>query len=874
MKKLTILIALLCSISAFSTRYLVQKNGTNLWNGNATGTIVTLGASQTLSAWFSANYSTFVAGSDEIWLATGTYVTDGTITVKNGVNLYGGFAGTESAVSARSKGSSGNAWEFTNTTTIDGNNASRQGIITGPGTITSYIDGITLTKYNITGAAANVTGVGVQLNAYWTMQNCIVTANTFTNSGTSQCRGGGVYIKGGQLLNSNINNNSATKGTTGSGSTYGGGVAFSYNASPVTTVKGCTIENNTSTVTGGGMAILDGTGGTIEDCIFKLNNSAAGSGGGIGASNAAAANGTLSIKNCQFIENTAATGNGGAMNLDLSTTSPASTTIDGCLFSGNSALTQGGAVSANAGIFAGIKNCIFRDNKVTATSGNNATSAFYYGAAAANYTTVSNCIFANNSTATNTTNGNNTIKFYNAGNNLYNCTIVNNSNPGVYTNSTATGGNALNFNGATGAITNCIFWGNSGGAGTFVGISTGVVTTTNATDNVDISGKTNSNNIKTLTSPYTNNNTFTSPTQFAGVSTDVTTKSAVANADWTLKSGCPAIDAGTNTSITPDLAGNGRPYSTAYDMGAYEFGYTAQTITFGALSAVNYGDALSLSASGGASGNPVTYTSSNTGVATISGSTVTIVGKGSTNITASQAGNSSYSAATSVTQQLNVNAKAITITANSVNKTYGSTQTTPVIGSSAFTPTGLVGSENIGSVTLTYGTGALAATDAAGNTSTITPSAATGGTFNRGNYTITYATGTLTVAQKTLTLTGASATSKTYTGTNAAVVSSTVNGTVNSDVITCTTGTFASVNVANNIPVTCILSGLMAGNYTLTQSGITANITAAPLTITGISGVNKVYTGTNSATLTGTAAYSGLVNGETSTVTGTASATF
>ncbi|OYV06296.1 MAG: hypothetical protein CFE26_07060, partial [Verrucomicrobiales bacterium VVV1] len=61
---------------------------------------------------------------------------------------------------------------------------------------------------------------------------------------------------------------------------------------------------------------------------------------------------------------------------------------------------------------------------------------------------------------------------------------------------------------------------------------------------------------------------------------------------------------------------------------------TPQTITFAALSARTFGDspfALTASAS---SGLPVSYMSSNPAVATISGSTVTLVGAGSTNITA------------------------------------------------------------------------------------------------------------------------------------------------------------------------------------------------------------------------------------------------
>ncbi|HQQ97292.1 MAG TPA: hypothetical protein PLX35_08510 [Cyclobacteriaceae bacterium] len=79
---------------------------------------------------------------------------------------------------------------------------------------------------------------------------------------------------------------------------------------------------------------------------------------------------------------------------------------------------------------------------------------------------------------------------------------------------------------------------------------------------------------------------------------------------------------------------------------------SAQTITFGVLQAKAMGDAaFSLSAST-TSGLPITFTSSNTAVATISGVTVTIVGAGSTDITASQPGNTSFLPATPVTQPL------------------------------------------------------------------------------------------------------------------------------------------------------------------------------------------------------------------------------
>jgi trimeric autotransporter adhesin len=50
--------------------------------------------------------------------------------------------------------------------------------------------------------------------------------------------------------------------------------------------------------------------------------------------------------------------------------------------------------------------------------------------------------------------------------------------------------------------------------------------------------------------------------------------------------------------------------------------------------------------------------------------------------------------------------------------------------------------------------------------------------------------------------------------------------------------------------------GADAANYILVLTNLSANITAAPITVSGLSVVTKIYDGTNSATLTGTAALS------------------
>jgi len=218
-----------------------------------------------------------------------------------------------------------------------------------------------------------------------------------------------------------------------------------------------------------------------------------------------------------------------------------------------------------------------------------------------------------------------------------------------------------------------------------------------------------------------------------------------------------------------------------------------------------------------------------------------------------------------------VSAAPLTITSNNVTKIYGTTLTTPVSGSTAFTYTGIKNSETIGSVTMTYlnyyGTGALATAPVGTYTNQATPSAATGGTFNASNYSITYVSSNVIVVAAALTITSAAASNKPYDGTTAATITGTLSGVVNGDVVTLNgTGTFASANVGTGIAVTSTstLGGSGASNYTLTQpTGLTANITQATLTITA-NNVTKTY-GTAITGGSGSTAFTstGLASGQT-----------
>ena len=98
----------------------------------------------------------------------------------------------------------------------------------------------------------------------------------------------------------------------------------------------------------------------------------------------------------------------------------------------------------------------------------------------------------------------------------------------------------------------------------------------------------------------------------------------------------------------------------------------SQTISFGSITPIIYSLNGTLSLTGTASSNlAVSYASSDTNIATILGSTLTIVKAGTINITASQAGDATYDPATNVVQQLIINKANQTITFNTPsNLTY------------------------------------------------------------------------------------------------------------------------------------------------------------------------------------------------------------
>ncbi|WP_346318060.1 FG-GAP-like repeat-containing protein [Chitinophaga sp. YIM B06452] len=143
--------------------------------------------------------------------------------------------------------------------------------------------------------------------------------------------------------------------------------------------------------------------------------------------------------------------------------------------------------------------------------------------------------------------------------------------------------------------------------------------------------------------------------------------------------------AGTAT-ITATQSGNTN-YSSATATAALTVNKAAQTITFQPLPAKTFGDADFSPQAQSSVGLPITFTSSDANVATVTaGGDIHITGTGSVTITATQSGNANYNSATA-TAVLTVGKATQTITFQPIPaKTFGDADFTPQAQSSAGLP--------------------------------------------------------------------------------------------------------------------------------------------------------------------------------------------
>lgn len=300
------------------------------------------------------------APGDEVWVAAGVYsevrvsvdadgsgVDTGSLVVRANVDLFGGFAGTETNRADRD-------WE-TNVTVIDGSlsrggNAAHHVVVIAADAI---IDGFTITGGDAM-SSSSPPGPQTQL-------------------------GGGIYCSGASpvIRNCAVVYNAAA---------VGGGFYFDGIGTP--TIDNCRFEQNEGTYNGGGAAFLGNHADShpaIVDSHFFGNQSPAGGALTLGHNMA------LTVERSSFGEN-AATGPGGQGGV-LFVHNTGAATLTNCIFYANAAVANGGVYysTPSGPSVVGFMNCTFSTNVA-------AEGHAIYGSSST-VATLTNCIVWDNTNA-------------------------------------------------------------------------------------------------------------------------------------------------------------------------------------------------------------------------------------------------------------------------------------------------------------------------------------------------------------------------------------------------------------------------------------------------------------------------------------------
>ncbi|MGI4873509.1 MAG: choice-of-anchor Q domain-containing protein [Janthinobacterium lividum] len=590
-------VARTCTTNSYTRLYVNAANATP-GTGGTWATALTSLADALEQARTCSNVS-------EIWVAKGTYLpaynpaqlttaTDrnNTFYLKDGLKVYGGFAGTETATTQRTAGNvtvlSG---DYSNDDAVSGSgstlslsnnaeNAYHVLLAVGAGS-TTLLDGLSVRGGNANGTDGLTVGAQsiprydggglYQLNSTLALTNCTFSTNS------ASTYGGGMYSQNaaGATTAPVLTGCTFSNNVGGSSGTGGRGAGFyAYSSAP--TLTSCTFSGNASLnyagpSYGGGLASTNSSP-TLNGCTFSGNYSSYG--GGMYCSDY----GAPKLTGCTFTSNRAPLGGGG---LATDITSPTLTT---CTFTGNTTTTAGGGLFATAGAAPTLTGCLFNANTA---SGNGTGGALYCEASAAPALsgctlssntagdggglynlnaspTLTNCVFYKNeaSAAQYSSRGSNGGAMYSGGNaapKLSFCTLY--GNQASYGGTGSTGGGLYYDAGAGGTVANSILWQNTGGptnrqeiykldATNALTVSYSLVRDYSAAGTTNVSGS----NIGTA-----------DPLFVDADDTDLTRNGL------TLRTGSPAISAANPSATTPTTDLLGRTRTGRFDQGAYKF---------------------------------------------------------------------------------------------------------------------------------------------------------------------------------------------------------------------------------------------------------------------------------------------------------------
>jgi len=269
---------------------------------------------------------------DEIWVAAGVYKPTLTATrtiyfqLKNGVAVYGGFNGSETALDQRDIAA--------NTTTLSADLAGNDG--SGVLTDNSF--------HVVQGAGTNATAV---------LDGFTVTGGNANSGASNQDRGGGILCVGG--ASPTVRNCLFTANRC----SFGGGAGYINSSSP--TFIRCVFDGNNGASFGGAFDMASGVGATFESCVFRNNTAArAGAIEIFGSS-------PVKVWNCLFHNNTS-TGTGGGGAIFVSSSTPQ---IRNCTIVNNSATANAaGGILGSGGT---VINCVVFGN--TGSGGSSGAAA-------------------------------------------------------------------------------------------------------------------------------------------------------------------------------------------------------------------------------------------------------------------------------------------------------------------------------------------------------------------------------------------------------------------------------------------------------------------------------------------------------------------
>jgi len=269
------------------------------------------------------------AANDQVWIKAGTYTPthdpfgstspadnrDKAFTLKSGVKVYGGFAGTETLLSQRN-------WSANNsilsgdlgTVNVLTDNAYHV-VLSVNLTAATVLDGVTITKGYATAPVSSTITVGTRvLTRYYgggvygaysaaTFANCTITGNSADNTdNTNDAKGAGVYTDNctSAFTNCWFDGNSFLV----TGNSFGAVGSGMYITGGNCTITGCAFVNNTSGgnffggSSGGGL-YMGGTSTSVTNSVFCNNSAMNGAALAVGGTNNFPV-----VTNCTFVGNT------------------------------------------------------------------------------------------------------------------------------------------------------------------------------------------------------------------------------------------------------------------------------------------------------------------------------------------------------------------------------------------------------------------------------------------------------------------------------------------------------------------------------------------------------------------------------------------